>query len=163
MEVDSDHEAGGAGAGPSGAPSKDRKRFEVSLTLPPARCTLLSTLVWTVGHGRRQDCCPGAEAPSWNHADITTLGEKMERSGSLGVGYCCGQLCDLQVLISFSGISPGALCMLSSGTTSWTWASSVRQTRPPPRVRSAPWLGECENLVLSFPSFRLHKTDLLQV
>ena len=30
MEVDSDHEAGGAGAGPSGAPSKDRKRFEVS-------------------------------------------------------------------------------------------------------------------------------------
>ena len=45
MEVDSDHEAGGAGAGPSGAPSKDRKRFEVSLTLPPARCTPLSTLV----------------------------------------------------------------------------------------------------------------------
>ena len=30
MEVDSDHEAGASGgAGPSGAPSKDRKRFEV--------------------------------------------------------------------------------------------------------------------------------------
>ena len=29
MEVDSDHEAGSAGAGPSGAPAKDRKRFEV--------------------------------------------------------------------------------------------------------------------------------------
>ena len=87
----------------------------------------------------------------------------MERSGSLGVGYCCGQLCDLQVLMSFSGVSQGclALCMLSSGTTSWTSASSVRQTRPLPPARSAPWLGECENLVLSFPTFRLHKTEPL--
>ena len=40
--MDSDHEAGGAGAGPSGAPSKDRKRFEVSLTWPPARCSALT-------------------------------------------------------------------------------------------------------------------------
>ena len=35
MEVDSDHEAGAAsgGAGPSGAPGKERKRFEVKTIL----------------------------------------------------------------------------------------------------------------------------------
>ena len=42
---------------------------------------------------------PRAEAPSINHADDTSIGEKMERSGSLGLGHCRGQLCYLQVLI----------------------------------------------------------------
>ena len=31
------------------------------------------------------------------------------------------------------------------GTISWTCASSARQTRPPPPVRSAPLPGACEN------------------
>ena len=49
------------------------------------------------------------------------------------------------------------------GTISWTCASSARQTRPPPPVRSAPLPGECEinfyqklTLILAVPFYRRH-------
>ena len=45
MDVDSDHEAGGAsgGAGPSGAPGKEKKRFEVKQKQPCTRWISLTT------------------------------------------------------------------------------------------------------------------------
>ena len=91
-------------------------------------------------------------------------GEEMECCGSLGLGHCCRQLCNLQVslnLIEFCScysetyrnhtVAPHTLSQNSifiiqwSGTTSWTCALSARPTRLRPPVRSALWLGECES------------------
>ena len=71
MEVDSDHEAGGAsgGAGPSGAPGKERKRFEVKTLIPVGRYHS------KLGSGEEVECCC-----------------------TVGLGHCGGQLCHLQVL-----------------------------------------------------------------
>ena len=56
MDVDSDHEAGGAsgGAGPSGAPGKEKKRFEVKTQSTLYKVDLAHNFL---GSGEEVECC----------------------------------------------------------------------------------------------------------
>ena len=105
----------------------------------------------------------------------------MECCGSLGLGHCCRQLCNLQVslnLIEFCScysetyrnhtVAPHTLSQNSifiiqwSGTTSWTCALSARPTRLRPPVRSALWLGECESHSENCFCLKIHSQILYQ-